>query len=911
MAGACACLVFFETFGHVPQSLEDLLEPVRLAFIASSVHNFDERDNRRGFLHVQRLVRWYRAREQGSSSVVPGHGLHRLPGRPHVLAACGKSNFCGDIAYTPARHLFPSMACPPYYDRPTPNPGGGRRSRQGSIASIPVSHAGHSSPYQRDTSDGRPQASSPSYGPGAGEETVGHYPPSHHHPHPSHFSRPGTEGPYAEGMTGRNSSPRQHPQPPSYTVPGSTHPYYPHHPSYGLGGGPGEMAMPVSEHLGHYRVPHAYHGPPYPDNHPPPHHANLPPPHSPQQQHGFDPAHRPSPPRSRPAPGALICPPPAINTSLASSTVSSSGMHSYPAHPYPAPHVTSSSVTTSFPDVNQATPAALTVTSSGGIPLLEYVDREGSTCIIYEVPTAFSEAALACAGPEGYPPWSPGAPIQTVRDGDVVTSGPDGCNLFVFHLPSNFSNADCFNLFSAYGTIISVRIMVEKGTGRSRGFGFVSFDSETAAELAIEMLDGYQLGHKRLKVQHKKMESPSVCLDEEGRAGRGGSQEGGKEGGGEGGREGRGRSWHHGEAYEAPRPASQASDVTFSSSSSSASFPHLPRGRNLKDGEGGRGIYTSGYRPPFQGGRGRGAGGRGPASSYAASSYPPYRERGGRGRANAFYLPPYPHAPLEAFPPRYYEPPYPSYADQSPYPPHLPPHSHPGAGMPSSTPPHYSPYMGGGDLPPSLPPSLPPPSYFPSYGPLPSRSYAGEGGARGEEGEMAFYTHGYPSAERGRGRGWYRGRGGGRGGGRGYFRVSAPPEDRYHRLSSHSSYRQGRADTGKEEEGREGAGEGGREGGVDRPSLTIDDLSGLTLEGNEEAEGGREEGPRQGMAEVEEGGEGEEGEPWEVASPLPGGGGGEGGGEGEGGTKGLTAGDQTPRPSSTAAGSTTTSPGDG
>jgi hypothetical protein len=69
----------------VPQSLEDLLEPVRLAFIASSVHNFDECDNRRGFLHVQRLVRWYRAREQGSSSVVPGRGLHRLRRHPHVL----------------------------------------------------------------------------------------------------------------------------------------------------------------------------------------------------------------------------------------------------------------------------------------------------------------------------------------------------------------------------------------------------------------------------------------------------------------------------------------------------------------------------------------------------------------------------------------------------------------------------------------------------------------------------------------------------------------------------------------------------------------------------------------------------------------------------------------------------------
>jgi CUG-BP- and ETR3-like factor len=46
--------------------------------------------------------------------------------------------------------------------------------------------------------------------------------------------------------------------------------------------------------------------------------------------------------------------------------------------------------------------------------------------------------------------------------------------------------------------------MVEKDTGRSRGFGFVSFDNAPAADAAIAGMNGVQVGRKRLKVQHKK-----------------------------------------------------------------------------------------------------------------------------------------------------------------------------------------------------------------------------------------------------------------------------------------------------------------------------------------------------------------------------------------------------------------------
>mmetsp|Transcript_27660 Transcript_27660/g.80861 ORF Transcript_27660/g.80861 Transcript_27660/m.80861 type:complete len:577 (-) Transcript_27660:73-1803(-) len=94
----------------------------------------------------------------------------------------------------------------------------------------------------------------------------------------------------------------------------------------------------------------------------------------------------------------------------------------------------------------------------------------------------------------------PGPPIQTAKN----CHGPDGCNLFIFHIPNDLSNMDLFNLFLPFGTVISARIMVEHETGRSRGFGFVSYDNRDSADAAIQQMNGFQIGRKRLKVQHKK-----------------------------------------------------------------------------------------------------------------------------------------------------------------------------------------------------------------------------------------------------------------------------------------------------------------------------------------------------------------------------------------------------------------------
>lgn len=111
---------------------------------------------------------------------------------------------------------------------------------------------------------------------------------------------------------------------------------------------------------------------------------------------------------------------------------------------------------------------------------------------------AMAAGAMRPMGPYGqfYPASSPGPPIQTTAS----NKGPDGANLFIFHIPNHFTNFDMYQLFAPYGNLLSVRIMVEKDTGRSRGFGFVSYDAPDAAALAIKELNGFAVRPFRLCV---------------------------------------------------------------------------------------------------------------------------------------------------------------------------------------------------------------------------------------------------------------------------------------------------------------------------------------------------------------------------------------------------------------------------
>lgn len=83
--------------------------------------------------------------------------------------------------------------------------------------------------------------------------------------------------------------------------------------------------------------------------------------------------------------------------------------------------------------------------------------------------------------------------------------GPAGANLFIYHLPHDLTDADLATAFNPFGNVISAKVYVDKFTGESKGFGFVSYDSVISAEQAIEQMNGFQIGSKRLKVQHKRI----------------------------------------------------------------------------------------------------------------------------------------------------------------------------------------------------------------------------------------------------------------------------------------------------------------------------------------------------------------------------------------------------------------------
>ncbi len=79
--------------------------------------------------------------------------------------------------------------------------------------------------------------------------------------------------------------------------------------------------------------------------------------------------------------------------------------------------------------------------------------------------------------------------------------------LYVGNLPYNTSEDDLKEVFGPYGEVSSAKIITDRETGRSRGFGFVEIESD-AAQKAIDALDGKEFGGRSLRVNEARERKP-------------------------------------------------------------------------------------------------------------------------------------------------------------------------------------------------------------------------------------------------------------------------------------------------------------------------------------------------------------------------------------------------------------------
>jgi hypothetical protein len=145
-----------------------------------------------------------------------------------------------------------------------------------------------------------------------------------------------------------------------------------------------------------------------------------------------------------------------------------------------------------------------------------------------------------------------------------------GNKLYVGNLPYSVRDGDLEQAFGAFGAVTSAKVMMERDTGRSKGFGFVEMGSDAEAQAAINGMNGQSLGGRSVVVNEAR---PMEARPPRSFGGGGGGGGGGYGGGGGGG----GRS-----------------------------------GGGGYGGGGGGGGGDGGFRSPYGGGgRGGGGGGRG------------------------------------------------------------------------------------------------------------------------------------------------------------------------------------------------------------------------------------------------------------------------------------------------------------
>jgi RNA recognition motif-containing protein len=108
-------------------------------------------------------------------------------------------------------------------------------------------------------------------------------------------------------------------------------------------------------------------------------------------------------------------------------------------------------------------------------------------------------------------------------------------NIYVSNLSFNVQDEDLKEFFTEYGEVSSAKVITDKFTGKSRGFGFVEMPDDAAAQKAIAELDQASVENRTIRVMEAKPKEDKPARTGGGGGFRGGNGGGGYNGGGSGG----------------------------------------------------------------------------------------------------------------------------------------------------------------------------------------------------------------------------------------------------------------------------------------------------------------------------------------------------------------------------------------
>ncbi len=180
-----------------------------------------------------------------------------------------------------------------------------------------------------------------------------------------------------------------------------------------------------------------------------------------------------------------------------------------------------------------------------------------------------------------------------------------GNKLYVGNLPYSVRDSDLEQAFGQFGSVTSAKVMMERDTGRSKGFGFVEMGSDAEAQAAIQGMNGQPLGGRGIVVNEARPMEPRPPRSGGGFGGGGGGYGGGGRSGGGGGYGGGGGGYGGGRE--------------------GGGGGYGGGGRGDGGGYGGGGRSEGGFRSPYgtgsrngggSGGRSGGGGGYGGGNGY-------------------------------------------------------------------------------------------------------------------------------------------------------------------------------------------------------------------------------------------------------------------------------------------------------